>query len=119
MNNTEKVIEALKEHGTMRICDLMRKSGVKNAYQIVNDLTKDGRVIKQKLSGQYIKVSLPEIKSESSNPPPKRIAHPLERHMLSLTFEVGEVERQIRSLEDARTFLLSRMDVITEKLKSL
>jgi hypothetical protein len=39
--------------------------------------------------------------------------------MLSLTFEVGEVERQIRSLEDARTFLLSRMEAITEKLKSL
>jgi hypothetical protein len=97
----------------------MRKSGVKNAYQIVNDLTKDGRVIKQKLSGQYVKVSLLEIKSESSNPPPKKVAHPLERHMLSLTFEIGEVERQIRSLEDARTFLLSRLDVITEKLKSL
>ena len=119
MTNTEKVIDILRQHGAMRICDLMRKSGVKNAYQIVNDLTKDGRVIKQKLSGQYVKVSLPEIKSESSNPPPKRIAHPLERHMLSLTFEVGEVERQIRSLEDARTFLLSRLDVITEKLKSL
>jgi hypothetical protein len=119
MNNTEKVIDILRQHGAMRICDLMRKSGVKNAYQIVNDLTKDGRVIKQKLSGQYVKVSLPEIKSASSNPPPKRIAHPLERHMLSLTFEIGEVERQIRSLEDARTFLLSRLDVITEKLKSL
>ena len=52
MNNTEKVIETLRQHGAMRICDLMRKSGVKNAYQIVNDLTKDGRVIKQKLSGQ-------------------------------------------------------------------
>jgi hypothetical protein len=39
--------------------------------------------------------------------------------MLSLTFEIGEIERQIRSLEDARTFLLSRLDVITEKLKSL
>jgi predicted transcriptional regulator len=64
MNNTEKVIDILRQHGAMRICDLMRKSGVKNAYQIVNDLTKDGRVIKQKLSGQYVKVSLPEIKSE-------------------------------------------------------
>jgi hypothetical protein len=119
MNNTEKVIDILRQHGAMRICDLMRKSGVKNTYQIVNDLTKDGRVIKQKLSGQYVKVSLPAIKSESSDPPPKKVAHPLERHMLSLTFEVGEIERQIRSLEDARTFLLSRMEAITEKLKSL
>ena len=119
MNNTEKILDILREHGAMRTCDLMRRSRIKNTYQIVNDLAKDGRVIKQKLSGQYVKVSLPAIKSESSDPPPKKVAHPLERHMLSLTFEVGEVERQIRSLEDARTFLLSRMDVITEKLKSL
>jgi predicted transcriptional regulator len=85
MNNTEKVIDILRQHGAMRICDLMRKSGVKNAYQIVNDLTKNGRVIKQKLSGQYVKVSLPEIKSESSNPPPKKVAHPLERHRCFLS----------------------------------
>lgn len=119
MNNTEKVIETLKEHGTMRICDLMRKSKANNTYQIVDNLAKEGRVVKHKLNNHNVNVSLAPLKSESSDPPPKRIAHPLERHMLSLTFEVGEIERQIRSLEDARNFLLSRMEAITEKLKSL
>lgn len=119
MNNTQKILKTLEEHGTMRICDLMRKSGVKNAYQVIGDLCKIGRVTKHKLNNKTVNVSLSPLKSESSDPPPKRIAHPLERHMLSLTFEVGEIERQIRSLEDARTFLLSRMEAITEKLKSL
>lgn len=119
MNNTQKVIKTLEKHGTMRICDLMRKSKVSNAYQVIGDLCKIGRVVKHKLNNHNVSVSLAPLKSESSDPPPKRIAHPLERHMLSLTFEVGEVERQIKTLEDARTYLLKRMDDITERLKSL
>jgi hypothetical protein len=42
MNNTEKVIDILRQHGAMRICDLMRKSGVKMPIRSLTTLRRMG-----------------------------------------------------------------------------
>lgn len=120
MNNTEKIIATLKEHGPMTRAQLLRQSGVSNTFEITRKLLKNNVLIKR---NPHLKtnslISLPTGEEEQIKDNPKPSVHPLERHLLSLTFEVSEIDRQLKSLKDARTFLFSRIESITEKLKSL
>lgn len=120
MTNTEKIIATLKEHGPMTRAQLLRQSGVSNTFEITRKLLKEKYLIKHHphLEKNSL-VSLPTGEEEQIKDNPKSSVHPLERHLLSLTFEVSEIDRQIKSLKDARVFLFSRVESITEKLKSL
>ena len=103
MNNTEKVIECLKQ-GPMRQKDIMKSTGVKNVYQIVADLVKKG-IAQRNGVDVFLTNHVPAPPAESL----------LQRHVFSLYAEVSFLEHEIERLTSARTYLLSRISAANQK----
>ena len=106
MNNTEKVIECLKQ-GPMRQKDILKATGAKNVYTIVADLVKKG-IAQRNGVDVFLTNHVPTPPAESL----------LQRHVFSLYAEVSFLEREIDRLTSARTYLLSRISAANQKAEN-
>jgi len=118
--NEQKVLKALKDHGSMTQAELAKTTKVKNVYQLIANMVKNGKVRKD---DKAISIAV----DETSNLDPKKVSEAIYKpnkikQMAVLNYleeEVDRLQKEIDRLDGITRTRLVELDYIRKHVSQL
>lgn len=118
--NEQKVLKALKDHGPMTQAELAKTTKVKNVYQLIANMVKNGKASKD---GKAISIAV----DETSNLDPKKVSEAIYKpnkikQMAVLNYleeEVDRLQKEIDRLDGITRTRLVELDYIRKHVSQL
>jgi len=117
ITNAQKILKALKS-GPKTQADLLRETQVKNVYQVVSNLIKSGKLIKD--SGGHILIAKPplsiavdktdKVTLEQIKAVTERLKSKITPRATLLQDEIDNINDGIRALMVTRSYLIRRIE---------